>query len=354
MAAVRRSSGSGVIVALVVFVVLTFVGIGCAIWFLQQFKMARQAIATNQSAFEEVVGSVFVDKGWQLTKTTPTEQGFTFNQESYSDVAAKLAEAAEYEQEVLPLLGWQSLDGIKSAMAESPAQTAAEERGEPTYHELRLLLSYYEESYTRLNREVADLRSRNDDLSKRLEETKESLVQTEQRLQGRLSEATQKFESDLNQLRSDYNDLVTRHNRQREEATDWRGKYQEEVNARKTQVTSLQDRIATLQKRVEDLLAGPEGLDRLRAQGQVIEVRSDYDFVLIEGGRDRGIEENDRFIVYSVMPDGRGRKKGELLVGQVYEHTALATIAREDEYIVVGDPFVSLQRWDWFERRRNP
>ncbi len=354
MAAVRRSSGSGVIVALVVFVVLTFVGIGCAIWFLQQFKMARQAIKTDQTAFEDTIGSAFVANGWELNQISPTQQGFKFTQESYNGVAAKLAMAAEYEKQVQPLLGWQSLDSLKSALAESPAQKEAEQRGEPTYHELRLLLGFYEESYTRLNQEVADLRTRNDDLSKRLEETKQSLVQTEQRLQGQLTQATQKFEQDLNQLRSDYTDLMTRHDRQRQEATDWTGKYQEEVNARKSEVTSLQDQVAALQKRIDDLLAGPAGTDRLEAEGKVIEVRSDYDFVLIEGGQDRGVVANDRFVVYSVMPDGKGRKKGELLVGQVYEHTSLATIAQEDEYIVAGDSFVSLRRWDWFQGKTTP
>ena len=64
------------------------------------------------------------------------------------------------------------------------------------------------------------------------------------------------------------------------------------------------------------------------------------------------MSQSDRLIVYTVTPDGRGRKKGEILVGEVYEHTSLATIVVEErgEYVLEGDSFVSVARWDSFHR----
>ncbi len=352
MAAVRRSSGSGVVVALVIFVVLAFVGIGSALFFYQQFRMHKEAIDTDQLVFSDIVGREFAANGWHLSEQSPTELGVKYTQESYTDVKAKLAVAAEYEKEALPFLGWESLEGMRSALAESPVQKKAEEEGEATFHMLRPLLKSYEDSYIQFLADIAGLETRNDDLAQRLDEAKKSLAETEQRLQRQLTDATEKFERDLSEQRTVNNDLQTRHDRQRQEAVDWRAKYQQEVNERKRDVVQLQDQLAALQKRYAELVRGPGEADKLVPEGKVIEVRSDYRFVLIQGGKDRGMSQSDRLVVYTLTPDGRGRKKGEILVGAVYEHTSLATIVGEErgEYVLEGDSFVSLQRWDWLHR----
>lgn len=351
MAAVRRTAGSGVLIALVVFVVLAFVGIGSSVWFYQQLRLLQQAIALDQDAFGDTVAAAFTANGWPLQERTPTDLGIRYTQESYSDVVAKLAVAAEYEKEALPLLGWESLEGLQGSMTESPVQKEAEARGEPTYHTLRVLLAFYEESYTKLSQAVADLRSQNEDLSNRLNSTQDSLVQAQQQHQRELSEATQKFDSELAQLRQATNELKTRHERQRQESTDWRAKYQQEVNDSKRLVAQLQDEARMWQERWRKAVAGPGKEERLEPDGEVIEVRSDYDFVLIDGGLDEGVSENERFVVYRMTPDGKSRRKGDILVGQVYERTSLATIAKEEagEFIVQGDPYVSLARWNHFQ-----
>ncbi len=352
MAAVRGSAGSGVVVALVILAVLTCLGIGSGLFFYQQSRQSVQAIQTEQQAFANIVGRTFTANGWQLSRQTPSELGIEFTEESYTDVQVKLAVAAEYEKETLPFLDWESLEGMRSALARSPVQRVAEAEGEAPYHMMRPLLKSYEDSWTQLRSDVAGLQSRNADLAQRLDEAKKSQVETEQRLQRELTDATQKFEGDLTEQRTVNNDLQTRHDRQRQEAVDWRAKYQQEVNERKRDVTQIKDELAALQKLYDEVVRGPGEADKLVPEGKVIEVRTDYRFVLIQGGKDRGVSQSDRLIVYTVTPDGRGRKKGEILVGEVYEHTSLATIVVEErgEYVLEGDSFVSVARWDSFHR----
>ena len=200
---------------------------------------------------------------------------------------------------------------------------------------------------------MADLQNRNQSLADRLKAAQDSLTQTEQRLQAQLTQMTEKFSKDLDALQAANADLTTRLEAHRKDAADWRARYQQEVNAHKADVASLTAQLQAAQERIEKLLAGPGAPERLVPAGKVLEVRTDYAFVLIEGGQDRGVSENDRFVVYTVTPDGKSRKKGVLLVGQVYDHTSLATMAEEEEgqYILEGDPFVSIERWDQFQKR---
>lgn len=353
MAAMRRTSDSGLIVALVVFCVLMFAGLGCAIWFYQQFSLAKSGIETNQDVFNELVHAQFRDSGWELSTKAPQpgELAIRYTRESYRQVAEKLAEAAEYEKVVRPMLGWESVEGMGTAMTESPIQKASEEEGVPAYAELRGLLNGYEGAYGELSDEVASLRGDNDDLSTRLEETKQNLVETQQRLRDDLSRETQKFKDDLAKLRADYTDLVARHDRQRSEATQWQQKHQQEVNERRREVAQLEAEVVRWRAMYEDVVAPPGERERLVADGEIIEVSTEYDFVIIEGGRDRSVNEDDRFVVYSLTPDGKGLKKGEILVGQVDQHTSLATVAEEKAYILEGDSFVSLQKWQHFQRK---
>ncbi len=350
MAAVRRSSGTGVVVALVIFVLLAVVFLGCAVYFYQQNRLARQGVAANQAAFQQTVHQKFREAGWELSTQSPSELGFRYVQESYSEVTSKLDQAAQYEKAVRPLLGWQSVEGMHSDASGSPIQQEAE----TTYQTVRGLLAGYEDSYVALNDTVADLTRRNTDLSQRLEATKNELVETESQLNQQLNDAAEQYRQALAQLDADYTDMTQRHGRQREDATGCREELQEVRAANRTGVTELQQTAAKWREMYEAEIAGPGPREVLTAAGQVLAVYSEHDFVMIEGGADRNVQENDAFVVYSMNPDGTARKKGVVLVGQVHDHTSLATIAREDAYIVGGDSFVSQERWDQFHRAAEP
>ncbi|KPK62066.1 MAG: hypothetical protein AMK73_06840 [Planctomycetes bacterium SM23_32] len=351
MAAAKRSSGSGIVVALVIFALLAVVGLGFAIWFYQQLSLARAAIVADQAAFKNSVAAEFAANGWKLTTQTPSDLGVSYAAESYSDVTQKLKEAAEYEKVTLPLLGWESLEGIQTAMAESPLQRQAEQAGEPTYSALRPLLTQYEQSYERLSDEVADLRQRNDRLAADLDAANITRVQNEQKLRADLTKAQNEFRDGLNKLNADYRDMEARHERQRQEAADWQRKHQQEVQARRRDVADLKAEAENWREKYEKAVAGPGPREVLTAEGEVIEVWPDYDFVMIQGGSDRDRKANETYVVYTVTPDGQSKEKGRILVGQVHDHTSLATIAQEDGYIVEGDLFVSVERWDQFQGR---
>ena len=105
-------------------------------------------------------------------------------------------------------------------------------------------------------------------------------------------------------------------------------------------------------KAYEDLITPPGGPERLVADGEVIEVHSEFDFVVIQGGADQGYKEDDAFVVYTVTPAGVSKRKGAIVVGQVKEHTSIATVLDEEGgYMLAGDSFVSALRWDQFHRR---
>ena len=42
MVALRRSTGSGIVVALIIFIVLAFVAIGASLWLYQQLSITKQ------------------------------------------------------------------------------------------------------------------------------------------------------------------------------------------------------------------------------------------------------------------------------------------------------------------------
>jgi len=348
MAAVRRGSDSGYIVAMVICVVVAIVSVIGLIWSYQQLSLARKAIADNQNQFGSAVGSVFSKNGWELTAQTPTELGVKYSGESFADVAAKLEMAAEYEKAVLPLVGWQSLDGIQAALADSPLQKEAEAQGAGAFATVQGLLASYEEKYIALTGKVATLEAETGNLSKQLADTKQTLLQTEQQLRGEMNAAAQQFRDDLAKLRQDYNDIVAQHDEQQRQAGQWRQKYQEEVNTRERMASDLQDRITKLRRELEVAIAGPGEKERMKAKGRVRVVQPEFEFVVIEGGRDKGVTEDSRMVVYEMTPDGRERMKAIIQVGQVKEYTSVAIVSRADDTIFEGDYFVPVALWQQF------
>jgi len=351
MAAVRRSSDSGIVVALVIFIILTVVGLGGAIWSYQQLRVAQETIIATQNGFHDVIHTAFEQNGWELQTQTPAQLGVRYTRQSYEDVAAKLSAAAEYEKVVKPMLGWESLESAETARKGFTVQQEAAQRGDAMYATLRLLLERYDDSYRDLTRRVADLTASRQATAEQLSKTQAELTDSQKRLREENSRNLQDFQTKLGELRAANDDLEARVSKHRQEAVAWQQKHQEEVNAHRTDAARLQAEADRWHKQYEDLVAPPGEREKLVADGEVIEMRSEFDFVVIQGGADQGYKEDDVFIVYTVTPAGVNKRKGTIVVGQVKEHTSIATVLDEEGgYVLAGDPFVSALRWNQFYR----
>jgi hypothetical protein len=349
MAAVRRGSESGVVVV-VVFVVLAVVGIGAAIWCYQQMAKCEKAASRNQADFDSSVGKVFTDNAWKLTIATAPEFGLRYGADSYRETAEKLAEAAQYEKVVRPLVGFDSPEVLKAALADSPLQKEAEAKGQGGFAALKMLLSSYEDAYRNLSREVATLRTDKQDLEKQLADTRQKLVTTEGQLREDLTKANQQYKDDLTKLRQDYDELVTQRTQQQQATVEAQQKQQQEINALQKQVSDLKDDAAQWRKKYEEAIAPPTGKERLVPAGTILELNPSLKLAVIGGGQDQGVKKDEVFVVYSLTPDGKVQKKGLIQVSVVSPTTSRAYISEETKPLLQGDYVVSLERWDIFQR----
>jgi len=350
MAAVRRSSDSGVFIALGIALFVALVGIGFSVWFWDQYLTVRKAVAVNQANFADTVAGEFTKHGWAMKTAAAPDQGFEYDRDSYSTVVEKLAEAAVYEKDVLPLLGWESVSGIQAALADSEAQQALVEQGGSAYGQLAGLLKYYGEQWTLLRKEVADLRAENADTESRRQALETQSREAQDKLTEEFNRVAEQYKSDIAKYRQDYNDIVAQHAAQQQAAVQWQAKYQEEANAHQREVAALERDVASWKTKYDDAVGGPGKEERMQPEGAVLVMRSDLEFVVIDGGRDKGLAEDASLVVYNLTPDGKDRKKGVIQVGEVRDHTSLATVSYETEPILAGDYYVSLARWLQFHR----
>jgi archaellum component FlaC len=335
---------------LAVFVVLFFIALGAAIWSFKEHHTVKSALVTDQTAFADTIAKQFTANGWNLPTQAPSEFGVVYVQESYNAAALKLAEAAEYEKVVRPMLGWDSADGIKAAMADSPVQKEAVAKGEPPYAEMRTLLASYEKSHQTLTNQAADLTKERASLTSQLDETRNELRAKGEELNKVKAEMDQTINNKLTELNASFKDLTAKLDQKNTEAVSLQQKYQQETEGRQKDVAGLKAEVTKWRKMYEDAVAGPGEREQLGAAGKVISVQPRHGFVTIEGGKDRGVKENDVYVVYDIAPGGKPEMKGTIVVGQVNEHTSLASISEEKKYIVAGDLFVPQARWEQFQK----
>jgi len=174
------------VVALVIFIVLTFVGIGAAIWLYQQYSILQRAVAANQQAFEQQAASVFQREGWDLSHEVGAEYGFKYDEQAYAQVAQKLNQAAEYEA-LLALLGWESTNEVQSALDVSPVQ---DERPDERYSSIAALLGFYEQQYELLTERVRELDAEVAAKQQLIDDKTAALTRTQNELRGLSTESS--------------------------------------------------------------------------------------------------------------------------------------------------------------------
>jgi len=350
--AARRSSESAFLIWLVVFIVIAFTAMATTVMFYNDSRTAKLSIANNQKQFADAVKQVFVQNGWELSEKNPDELGIRFDLQSYQQVAEKLNVAADYENAVLPLVGWDSIAGMQDALKTSPAQQQAADQGQSGFNTVRGLLGFYESAYTQQASDINDLRNQVAALSKQKDQLQSALSAREKELNQQINQLQQAHKAELDKRQKDYADLMASFDEQRRKTEEAQLKLQQEINARKADVSRLRDQIAALQEEVRQLTVPGEGLE-LTADGKVISVDGEFDVAFLEGGKDRGYEKNDTFVVYGLTPDGKERFKGLIKISEVSDTTSRASIVSEKEFILEGDYFVTTKQWDLFHPQQT-
>ncbi len=347
MAAARRSSESKAVVFMLVFLILAVAGICTTVAFYQKYENLKKSVNEDQTAVQTGVGQVFQQNGWALDENNPPVMGFRYKATSYGQVGAKLKEAAEYEKDVLPLLGWQSLSGIQEAMTSAPAQQDAVKAGQSPLSTMKALLDYYETTVAQLTGDVSNLRKQVASLTDEKDMLQTNLAKREKELGQQISDLQKKQAADLAKVKKDYDDMSASFDSQRKMTQDADAKLQAEINAHKADDSKYKDQVAALQQKIHDLTVPGEG-KQLTAQGQIISVDTQFDSVFMDGGKDKNRKENDTFVVYSKAPDGTDQYKGTVKITDVYDTTSRASIVQEKSLILSGDDFVSQEQWDMF------
>ena len=344
MAAARRSSGSGIVVALVIFIVLAFIGIGAGIYLFQQYAILKQAVMANQRSFEGNVGSVFKRQLWDLTREIGAEYGFEYDEKAHQDVAGKLALAADQEA-MVPLVGWKNSGEVRSALQLSPVQTEQPE----AYSTVAGLLSFYEQEYKALTDRARNLQQQVANQQQIIDDKAAELAKVQNGLEQQINQATTDYKNALAQHRKDFNDMKQMYEQARGEVKQGREDYDKAQQRWETILAEVRKEADGWKELYQKVVGGGKIEEaRLTAAGKVLEVEPIHEFAVLEGGEDTGRTTNQKFTVYSEAPGGVRTRKGEVHISKVEKTTSLATIFNQKQQILRGDMFVSNEVWEKF------
>ncbi len=346
MAAVTRSRGSGMLIALVVFVLLTFISVGGAVYFAMKANTAVKRLKDNQQAFKESVVSYYREQGWNLpTAQDPGLFDVQYGSNTYGAVATRLQDATTF-QEMSSLTGWKSPDAVADLLKDS---ALAQDR-EASFETVSGLLDAYETSYEDLNSRVAQLNTRVERLNTQLQNKDQALNEAQATKREELKEASQKYQQKLKDRKENYQQLLQEYQTQREQTRKWRQKYEQTLEAKKKQVAKLNKDLADWRQMYRRLRrAGEE--EQLRPAGKVLAVKPDYSFVVVAGGKGEGRERDQKLVVYAETLAGQRERKATVVVTEVYDHTASASVISQKEgtELEEGDLVTTVSSWEEFE-----
>lgn len=253
MAAVRRSSGKGTVIALVVFIVLAFAGIGVSIWLYQQKTIVQQAAGANQQYFRREIGSVFDEQGWDLDRRVEAPYGMEYGEDAYSQVRGKLQDAAMLEK-MGPELGWNNYQSLHEALVNSPVQRT----GEHQYETLRGLFNYYEEEYQRLTDRVAELSRQLQTTQNQLADKSQAMTEMQNRLEKELNDAVQKHQESIAKLRQQYEDMQQMYQNTRQELQSSQTRFDRAEEDWEQNLNNLEEQVSNWKQAYELAVRGPD------------------------------------------------------------------------------------------------
>lgn len=348
MAAARGRSGTGTIVALVVFIVLAFGGIGMSIWLYQQNTIIQQAARANQQYYEREVASIFEEQEWPLDTAVDATYGFRYGEEAYSQTGEKLQDAVLL-QEMRPVLGWNTPESITEKLQESPAQQDLTE----TYDSLRGLLGYYEQEYQRLRQRTQELKGNLESTEKQLADKSEAMNQMQNSLMKEKNEAIAQHKKDMEDLRNQYNEMKQMYQETQQKLQDWQKKFDQAQQEWENRLAEAKNEAQDWKQLYQRATAEDQEVEKLVSAGRVLSVEPRHEFVVLEGGSDEDWEKNQRFVIYTESPAGVRTMKGQVVINNVYDTTSLATILSQQEQLMDGDMFVQQKTWNKFQGREQ-
>jgi len=348
MSAARRSSGSGTLTALVVFIVLAFIGIGAALWLYQQKAILQEAILKNQSAFEGEVGQIFRDNRWDLTAKTGAEYGLEYDTSAFREVADKLKLAAELEK-MRPTLGWDTAAAVEKALSDSPVQQGRTDR----YGALSSLLAFYENQYDQLTKRVETLEGEVGAKEQQLADKTQLMNELQNKLLGEKNEAIAQYRTDVERREEQYRLLNQRLEEARKDLENTRGELKKAEEEWKARLAEVEQEAKTWERLYKQTLKGEDTEETMKAAGKVLAIEPAHEFVMIEGGSDVGRDALARYVVYVQNPSGARTKKGEIMISAIHGKTSRATVLQQSEQILAGDLFVREDIWKKFQEPKQ-
>ena len=342
----RRSRGSGTVIALVIFVVLTFIAAGAAVWFYQQASAARIAMNQNQEAFKKQIVQYFSQQDWDMaTATEPGVLNVQYDSSSYSAVRAQLQKAATFEK-LSTVTGWKSPSAAKAVLADADLS----EDLNAQYETVSGLLAAYEQAYNDKKQTNADLARKVKSLNEQLNQKTKALANAEESLNAKLNDAISEYDQNVDEWAEKHKKLAQTHQEQTEKTEQWRQRYRQAKDEAEQKMENLQTELAQWKETVQKLRAG-EQPEKMTAQGEVLELDRQYKIAMVGGGEDLNRKRDERLVVYKETAAGKRIKKGEVVVTKVHPHTAATTVVSEveDAMISEGDSCVTLDTWKHFE-----
>jgi hypothetical protein len=354
MAAVRRRSGSGLVVALVFFVVLAFVGIGGSIWFYQQASLAQNAIKANEQYFSDTIEKVASGTEWKITKGDRTQLGVTVNNETFADVAAVLEVAKDFEELWSPLLAGSAVptlvafeNAIDNASVTIPA-------GQDN---IIGLLDVFQRAYVAARdqaasdkRALADLQVKYDGLDKTLVAARSKFLRERNALEAKHEEDLTELKKGNAKLQASFNTERAKRSGQQKAKDELQAKHNQELKKKERRISDLEMEIGILTEIKEQKIK-----EEFVQDGRV--VQSTRHYTAVSGGKDVGMQPNTVLVVYSM--DGLKPVKQRMLrVTRVHELISqVHAVPDEGEEpadmeakapLLGGEPYVTLSKWERF------
>ncbi len=339
----QRSSGIGLVITLIIFILLTIAGTGLSIHLYQQWTLAEEAIETNQRAFRDSVGAAFDQAGWDMPERTRDAYGIVYDRDTYTAVALKLNDSALYEN-MQPLLPWRTAQEVEEALVASAPDAEV-------FNRVQALLNHYSEQHEALGARIDDLNRRNRAYVRDLEQKDESFREMQADLKRQILASEANHAERLAEFRSQYNAMEQRWRQAREQTgvsfTELRGRMEE----LESEIAASEERIAEKTKIVEELekkLVVEEEPARLVAEGEVLTVERGTDLIMVAGGEEAGHQRNEQIVIYRREPNGEPFYIGAAVIAAVYDVISLAHVIADETVhpIIEGQVFVRREAWD--------
>lgn len=348
----RRSNQGGgkAVTAAIIGWVFAILAVVWAVITFQERDELKQAVAKNMHAFESSVADHFVAKPLPQNRDDP--YGLIYSSEAYDRVGKDLAKARKYDG-LVDALEWPQSEDLEASIRQY-LRTVGKEKG-TEFTTLRRLMNYYAAQLETMKQQNQDLMAKfkesEDGRTKQIKEAKDRDDEWSTKVERLRKENQQKFaeySAELDKLRGLWRKAI--------DERDQRGKELEKVKQDLNEkIAKEQGKVGQLAKEIAELKRLKASVKKLEPQGTVVRVKKAFNMIYLSGGKDKGYEPNEKFVIYTETPLGERIKKGEVAIKDVYNYTMMGGLVSEDadHPVIPGDLFVDANVWDANMRLRS-